>query len=216
MVVKPPAYLHYAKDFLTGTMTLPLAARGLYASLLSYQWDAGGIPDDPILMARAASCEVEEIAKFWPVLRSKFRLERDGIWRNLKLKRQKRDLLRRHKVNVHNGKQGGRPKTHGFRLGYPKRNPNPNPNERLPISNLQDQERTPPYPPRAEGERTRRVSMRQPSKAERERAERALKSMNCCPHDPGCDSFAQCVGRMVQDEREKIAAGQRAAPRREH
>ena len=62
---KSPAFSFYAKDFLTGTVTMSLAERGAYVTLLAHQWDAGCVPSDPVLRARVLGSTPAQSARLW-------------------------------------------------------------------------------------------------------------------------------------------------------
>lgn len=48
---KPPAFQFYAADFLIGCATMTLEQRGAYITLLCYQWDQDGLPNDKSTLA---------------------------------------------------------------------------------------------------------------------------------------------------------------------
>lgn len=218
---KPPAYQRYAKDFLTGTMTMSLGARGLYATLLDYQWDAaigtkcGGIPDDVDLIARIASCERVEAEQYFAQIRTKFIKENDGFLRHPKLKKQWREMMRRRKLNQRKGKKGGEARSRGLRAALAGAKPEAKPRDSSPISDLRSSDLVqPPNPPAGQGGL---VSTRKPSHKELATAEQILATTQfVCPHGAACDSKAECLGRIVQTERQKMAAGQAAAGRVRH
>lgn len=101
----PPAFSFYANDFLTGTMTLTLADRGAYITLLAYQWDHGSIPDDPSVRARVLGCTRREATLAWDHLAEKFTRVADG-WRNLRLEEERAKQIARHAALAENGQRG--------------------------------------------------------------------------------------------------------------
>jgi uncharacterized protein YdaU (DUF1376 family) len=84
---KPPAFLLYVDDFISGTCEMTTEERGAYIVLLCYQWSRGSIPPDPAKLARIAGCEVSQDVM------SKFALCNDGLLRNERLEsvRQNRE-----------------------------------------------------------------------------------------------------------------------------
>ena len=61
-MAQSPAFSFYAKDFLLGTATFSLSERGAYITLMSYQWDMGGVPDEAVERARLLGCSKREEA----------------------------------------------------------------------------------------------------------------------------------------------------------
>lgn len=114
-VTKPPAFQFYAKDFLTGTMTLSLSERGAYVTLLAYQWDNGSVPGDDLeLLSRAMQCQRADAELVWPKVQTKFKRVTEGIWRNLRLEKERTKQRKFRKSQSNKGKKGGRPKSRGF------------------------------------------------------------------------------------------------------
>ena len=87
---KPPAFQFYAADFILGTVTLSLANRGAYITLLSSQWDRGYVPDDAVERQRILGCTAKEESAAWRALRSKFVQGTDAQWRNARLEAERR------------------------------------------------------------------------------------------------------------------------------
>jgi uncharacterized protein YdaU (DUF1376 family) len=114
---KSPAFQLYVNDFITGTQTLTLAARGAYVTLLCQQWDKGGIPDDVQTLARLLSCERAEARDIWGQLRSKFVCGSDGLFRNVRIEKERVKQRRFRQKMAQNGKKGGRPRNNQ-RLSY--------------------------------------------------------------------------------------------------
>jgi uncharacterized protein YdaU (DUF1376 family) len=76
----------YARDFLTGTMTMSPAEVGAYMRCLCYQWDVDGIPaDDATQLARIIGAPVDDALALWSVVRKKFRKLKDGLYWNARL-----------------------------------------------------------------------------------------------------------------------------------
>jgi uncharacterized protein YdaU (DUF1376 family) len=121
-----PAFLFYAKDFLAGTVTMSLQARGAYITLLAYEWDHGCVPAAPSAVGRILGLTTAQAGKLWPELADKFALDSDGQWRNARLEAERSKQAERRAAQAHNGRLGGRPKKPP---GDPPHEPNPNPNE---------------------------------------------------------------------------------------
>jgi uncharacterized protein YdaU (DUF1376 family) len=210
---KPPAFQFYAKDWLTGTLTMSLELRGLYITLLAYQWDHGGIPADmPDSLAKIAQTDAKTINILWPFISKKFHKDRDNIYRNSKLKRQWKQVIAYRKAQSLNGMRGGRRKKGSLSSGLSQTKAKRKPNE---SSSSSSSVRTysPPTPPPQEGGLS---FVKAPTRAERKWADQIFKlrsqhHVKRCPHDPPCDNHNVCLGRMVQEKRQAEAAGQRAA-----
>lgn len=130
---KSPAFSFYAKDFMLGTVTLSLAERGAYITLLAYQWDIGGVPGDTDTLARILGCSRPQAVKAWLGIVAKFQQGSDGEWRNARLELERVKQADRRAALAANGKRGGRPPqklTETKRLSETK--PNGNQNESLP------------------------------------------------------------------------------------
>jgi uncharacterized protein YdaU (DUF1376 family) len=126
-----PAFSFYAKDFIAGTLTLSLAERGAYITLLAYQWDNGSVPDDARERCRVLGCTRREADAIWPRIVDKF--ERNGdAWLNVRLEKERAKQAERRAALAENGKRGGRPrnqkdkqtKTNSFRSGLVNTNQN--------------------------------------------------------------------------------------------
>lgn len=105
-------------DWLKGTRGMRANVRGVYLSLLLYQWDNGFIPehvDDLILID-------SEVGSVWVFIYHKFVKIEDGKMQNEKLE-EVRNFFSKQKKN---GEKGGRPKNEN-----PNHNPNTNPNPNL-------------------------------------------------------------------------------------
>lgn len=106
-------------DWLKGTRGMRAEVRGVYLSLLLYQWDNGFIPSDIEEL-----CLIDpELPKVWVTLKSKF--QTDGPGRLINKKNQEvREFFSKQRSN---GKLGGRKR----KTGNPDDNPNRNPKSNL-------------------------------------------------------------------------------------
>jgi uncharacterized protein YdaU (DUF1376 family) len=72
---KPPAYQHYAKDFIAGTSDMSCAEVGAYIRLLDHAWDSDPIatlPDDDTKLRRLSGADPEEWAAIKKAVLLKF------------------------------------------------------------------------------------------------------------------------------------------------
>jgi uncharacterized protein YdaU (DUF1376 family) len=131
---KSPAFSFYAKDWLAATLTWALDARGAYATLLAYQWDAGSVPgDDMAGLARVLGVNSLKARAVWAVISGKFDRRDDGTWINTRLEQERTKQSNRRAALSENGSKGGRPKqTETNRLSGDK--PDANLNKSLPSS----------------------------------------------------------------------------------
>ena len=106
---KAPAFQFYANDFLTGTQTMTLAARGAYITLLCQQWDKGGLAFDVVTLARLLSCARGEVRAILGQVSGKFRAGADGLFRNARIEQERRKQRTYSRKMAQNGKKGGRP-----------------------------------------------------------------------------------------------------------
>lgn len=68
----PPAFQFYPKDFLADTLAIPVETRGVYITLLCYQWVNGSIPESPHAIARICSLTSDDITEHMAHLDDKF------------------------------------------------------------------------------------------------------------------------------------------------
>lgn len=109
-------------DWLRGTSGMRAEVRGVYLTLLIFQYDNGFIPSDMEELCLIDS----ELPKVWVKIKEKFEEFEPGKLRNKKLEKV-RDFWSKQSTN---GKKGGRPKKDN-----PKDNPNINP-ETIPNTKL--------------------------------------------------------------------------------
>jgi len=84
----PPAFQFYAADFLASTADMSCAEVGAYLRLLLFQWERGGIPDDPRVIRRVISSTPSSATTLWRSLKARFNYnEKDQCWKNARLER---------------------------------------------------------------------------------------------------------------------------------
>lgn len=112
-MAQPPSFPFYVGDYLTGTMSMKPAERGVYVDCLCYQWEVDGVPgDDPDRLAQVMRCSPADARKFWTVVRRKFERGDDGLYRNARLERERESKKKWHETRQANGAKGGRPPKH--------------------------------------------------------------------------------------------------------
>jgi uncharacterized protein YdaU (DUF1376 family) len=155
---KPPAFQLYAKDALTGMLTMTLEERGAYWTMLFQQWDRGFLPgDDDELIARLMMIPDGALAvSVWSRIKHKFE-NSNGEYRNrrMEIERRKQTLFRRKQRK--NGALGGRPrKNPGVISGFPLAKPKPEPKKSSSSSSAICGSGTTPIPPSEKGVSRRR------------------------------------------------------------
>lgn len=84
MAKDDPAFLFYAKDWLSGTTDMSIQEKGVYIDLLAHQHQSGGLPTDINRLARMVHLSKDEFLVIWEYLKVKF-IEKDGVLQNRKL-----------------------------------------------------------------------------------------------------------------------------------
>jgi hypothetical protein len=80
-----PQFDFFPRDFLASTIGWPAAAKGHYITLLSVQWEQGGLPGDPSRVDGISPGVVRD----WPEFGEKFPICEDGKRRNPRLERER-------------------------------------------------------------------------------------------------------------------------------
>lgn len=96
-------------SFISGTLEMTNEQKGIYITLLSFQWTRNGLPDDQNILARFCSCDRNAIAS----ILHKFPLWPDGIRRNERLERDRQKSNARSESNALNAyeRHGKAPKS---------------------------------------------------------------------------------------------------------
>lgn len=100
---KDPAFPFYAQDFLTGVMHFSMEERGMYITLLAYQWAHGKIPKK-----RLGFILGSDWVNAWVAVGEKFVDVDDEFVANLRLEEEREKRARFKEKQVENGKRGGR------------------------------------------------------------------------------------------------------------
>ena len=72
MSTQPPAYQHYARDWLVGTAHLTLEEQGAYQRLLDHEWDSGPLLRNHDTLARLLSVDAPTFERLWVRLQHHF------------------------------------------------------------------------------------------------------------------------------------------------
>lgn len=97
----------FPSNFMMATASFTNKERGMYISLLCYQWDHGGLPNDHSRLAAMLGCSEEDFAAAWALLSVKFFVGSDGRLRNPVLKKIHGEQTRRYRNRVRRARQGG-------------------------------------------------------------------------------------------------------------
>lgn len=124
--MKDPAFLFYANDFLSGTLTMSHEDRGKYILLLCIMHQQGRLSDETIrLLVGSPSV----------MLTSKFKKDENGLWFNERLEIEIEKRGRFVDSRRENGSKGGRPKEPiGLPNGLPTAKPKKNRKANLPVN----------------------------------------------------------------------------------
>jgi len=121
---KPPSFDFFVDDFVAGTLGMHPAARGIYLSLLCYQWSNGSIPDPRSAGGKAfafekvskrfcgasAGASEEELEEHLPEALSKFEVDENGDLVNTRTQREYEKKTEIREKRQAAGSLGGRPK----------------------------------------------------------------------------------------------------------
>jgi uncharacterized protein YdaU (DUF1376 family) len=125
--MKDPAFPFYAQDFLTGVMHFTMAERGMFITLLSYQWAHGKIPKERLGLILGSGWE-----SHWVAVGDKFLELEAGFLVNERLETERYKRAQFKQKQVENGKKGGR---------KPKDTLVINPNESQTLTQIQTQKK---------------------------------------------------------------------------
>lgn len=103
---KPPAYQHYAADWLAGTAHLSLEAQGAYQRLLDHEWLNGPLANDPRLLARLLGVSGQRFRSLWADLAAHFPPQPDGQIANPRLEEERRKQAAYREERARSGARG--------------------------------------------------------------------------------------------------------------
>lgn len=84
-----PYFKFWVQDWIAGVLSLSLAERGAYISLLAWSWEHGPLPLEEPARARILSIGVGELRKIWPALAPYWRETAKGfVNKRLELERK--------------------------------------------------------------------------------------------------------------------------------
>lgn len=141
-MAQPPSFPFYVGDWIAGTATLSLEAKGAYIDCLAHQWGANeGVPgDDPVALSRIIRGSKSDAKRLWLALTHKFQKQPDGTYKNARLEHEREAKARYYEAKRRNGEKGGRPRfsetgpqgrTETKPTGYPP-SPSPSPSPSVP------------------------------------------------------------------------------------
>jgi len=112
---KPPAYQHYARDWLVDTASISLEEQGAYQRLLDHEWIEGPLPDNPTELARRLAVPRTRFAKLWESIYRFFEKGEDGLLRDPRLELERAEQEERRRRNAESGRRGAATRWHGDR-----------------------------------------------------------------------------------------------------
>lgn len=91
-----PYFKFYPGDWLSDfhVRAMEPADRGIYIDLLAFDWEEGGLPDDPEILAKVVGVDAERMRNAWEKLSARFidHPNRDGWVTNRRLHRERKDI----------------------------------------------------------------------------------------------------------------------------
>ncbi len=112
-VNKPPAYQHYARDWLVDTAPLSLEEQGAYQRLLDHEWIEGPMVDNEVELARRISVSVKRFKKVWAGIGRFFVRGEDGKLRNPRLEHERESQEQYRRSQSELGRRGAEKRWHG-------------------------------------------------------------------------------------------------------
>lgn len=110
---KAPAFQFYAGDFLSdiNVTTMTMAQRGIYITLLAYEWIEGSLPSD-ILKLRILCGNHTDFDSDWDVVSGCF-FEKDGRLYNRRLESERTNMIEYRERMSANGRKGAKSRWQG-------------------------------------------------------------------------------------------------------
>jgi len=110
---KAPAFQFYASDFLSdiNVTTMTMAQRGMYITLLAFEWIEGSLPTD-LLKLRILCGNHPDFDSDWQIVMNCF-IERDGRLYNNRLETERGNMIAYRERMSANGKKGAQTRWQG-------------------------------------------------------------------------------------------------------
>jgi uncharacterized protein YdaU (DUF1376 family) len=207
-----PFFPIYTSDILTAMASWPAERAGAYCLALFYQWEHGHVPTrDAAELGLVLHVSSGRARKLWAEIASKFVIDPDGHARNERLENIRAQVRLEIAMKSGRGKAGAE----GRWGKREQRSSNAQASPEQSLSNaIQNQTQvTPPVPPAARG--AAHVRTGPPTRDEKAAALDELRAYRksvdynrTCQHEPQCGDELVCIGRIVQERRQAIAAGQ--------
>jgi uncharacterized protein YdaU (DUF1376 family) len=122
-----PAFQFYPESFLAGTVLFTNEEKGIYMTLLCYQWSHGHLPSDLKLVAHMAGCSIKKLQR----VLTKFIQDEKGGYYNERLEKEKIKQEAFRERQRQNGACGGRPPiTQAFEKNNPSLSSGESPRDR--------------------------------------------------------------------------------------
>lgn len=155
---KPPAFQFYASDWAHSVSSMTLEERGAHITLLAWSWEHGEVPNDMKRLSAILGVHLGATRRVCVEVLKRWRLNDAGQWVNPRLEKVRAEQAAFIERQRANGRLGGRPrKTQTEPTRNPvvsktgvSGNPNHNPDESSPISDLQSLDQNPDQEQRAE------------------------------------------------------------------
>ncbi len=90
-----PYFKFYPADFMGSgkVQIMHPAEKGIYISLLCYEWQEGPLPDDSARLGRIAGASSREMKEAWPSVRACFSIDENGCLYHPRLEREREDAM---------------------------------------------------------------------------------------------------------------------------
>ncbi len=107
-----PYFKFYPADFMGSgkVQIMHPAEKGIYISLLCYEWQEGPLPDDSARLGRIAGASSREMKEAWPSVRACFSIDENGCLYHPRLERERDEAaiaMERRAKMAEGGRKGG-------------------------------------------------------------------------------------------------------------
>ncbi len=123
---KAPAFQVYAADFYMDVLGWSNEEVGAYWRLLMYSWVNGPMPNEMKELSQIAQCGAKKFSNKWKRLQTKFTLNDEGKYINLRLEQTRAEQIKYRESLSKAGKKGAKKRWNkdGDPNGYPNGDPN--------------------------------------------------------------------------------------------